>query len=410
MRTLFKLMTAAAAAATVAAMAVAPVAMADPPGKTVPKPTDVVGVGSDTIQNVMDQFSHDYNAAHTGNKLYSWDATNPKTGAIHDNIVTKKGCSAIPRPNGSSEGIVALTTENKMTSGHACMDFSRSSRNRAPTDPAYAAGGISFIALAGDALTYATQPGSNAPKNLSTKQLFEIYTCKVTHWNQVGGKSHAKIAAFIPQSGSGTRSFFLTAIGIPTGGSPGTCVSDVPTKAVPGGTLEENEGVNPALNKNKANVIVPYSIGKYLAEFYHSAKCFNALCTKKVGGQLCPAGKGGTNLFSCDTHGTMLLNMVNHTAPTKPFPLPAKCGKTCPVVNPKFTANFTRSLFVIVPFPKKSTSQVNGIPKYLLAFFGPKGFTCTSKTAKRDLMNYGFVVFPAGSKTGHTINHCGDTH
>ena len=59
------------------------------------------------------------------------------------------------------------------------MDFARSSRDRATTDPAFSAGGISFIALGGDAVTYATFPGSNAPANLTTAQLFKIYTCAV---------------------------------------------------------------------------------------------------------------------------------------------------------------------------------------------------------------------------------------
>ena len=115
-------------------MAAAP-ALADPNPGTVPKPANVVAVGSDTIQNVYDQFSHDYNASHTANKLYSWDATNPKTGAVGDSIVTKSGCAAIPRPDGSSAGITALTTENATTSGHPCMDMARSSRDRSPTDP-----------------------------------------------------------------------------------------------------------------------------------------------------------------------------------------------------------------------------------------------------------------------------------
>src|SRR5215470_9418319 len=45
-----------------------------------------IAVGSDTIQNVFDQFSADFNVgkAATATHLYSWDATNPNTGAIGD--------------------------------------------------------------------------------------------------------------------------------------------------------------------------------------------------------------------------------------------------------------------------------------------------------------------------------------
>lgn len=53
-----------------------------------PAPVDVVGVGSDTTENVFDQFSADYNASHktSGTQFYGWDATNPITGAMGDTI------------------------------------------------------------------------------------------------------------------------------------------------------------------------------------------------------------------------------------------------------------------------------------------------------------------------------------
>jgi len=413
MRTLIKLMTVAAAAATVTAMAVVPAAMADPPSGTTPRVQDIVGVGSDTIEAVLDQFSVAYNMTVKGSapKLYSWDATNPVTGAIGDSITLKKGCKAFARPDGSGAGITALTTENASTHGHPCIDYARSSRNRAPTDPAYKAGGISFITLGGDAVTYATQPGSNAPSNLSPLQLFDIYTCKARTWSAVGVKGKAgkqTIKPYIPQSSSGTRSFFLTAIGFPSGAAPGTCVSDESTKKNPGGRLEENEGVNSGLNTDKANVIFPYSIGKYIAERYHSAKCLNHFCTSETSGKnkgkVC-APTASQNEFGCDIHGTMVLDEINGTPPTTPFPLPATCGKTCPVVNKDFTAVMTRSLYIVVPF-----GPDNGIPTYLAPLFGPQGFTC-SAAAKPILEDYGFVVFPKGtSKIKHSITRCGDTH
>src|SRR6185312_12970919 len=90
---------------------------------------DATGVGSDTIQNLLDQFSADYNVgkALTATHLYSWDATNPNTGAIGDSIQVKGGgCSAIARPNGSSAGITALTS-SQVVSGTNCISFARSS-------------------------------------------------------------------------------------------------------------------------------------------------------------------------------------------------------------------------------------------------------------------------------------------
>ena len=380
MRMLTRLVVGVATAAAAVTMAVTP-ALADPNPGTVPKPNNVVGVGSDTIQNVLDQFSHDYNASHTANKLYSWDATNPKTGAVGDSIVTKSGCSAIPRPDGSSAGIAALTTENAKTSGNPCMDFARSSRDRTPTDPPYAAGGIAFVDLAGDAVTWAHNSTSNAPGTLTTAQLVKIYECTATNWDQVGG-TNAPIKAFLPQSGSGTRAFFLTALG---GGvtpiTPGPCVSSP-------ATLEENEGVNPLLAG--PDTIFPYSIGKWIAEADHSATCFNKACTANSSGKIC-APKSGQNLYGCNTHGTMVLQKTNGTAPTTG-------SGTSQKINPGFSKAFVRTLYDVVPY---TTSTSDHISTKLEPFFGHKGWICANAAARTDLLNYGFIVH---------FSTCGNTH
>ena len=63
----------------------------------------------------------------------------------------------------------------------------------------------------------------------------------------------------------------------------------------------------------------------------------------------------------------------------------------------------------MVPF-STTKGSVNGIAPYLVPFFGPSGFACTSKIAKTDLANYGFRVYGKGSAGGHSITKCGDTH
>src|SRR5258708_9674460 len=315
MRMLKKLFVAAGAAATVTAMAMGP-AVADPPKGVTPKETDVVGVGSDTLEFLMDQFSLDYNHTHTGAKLYSWDALNPVTG-LTDNIVTKSGCAAVPRPNGSSAGISTLIANAKTTDGKRfCVDYARSSRPRASTDPAKGPGGIVFVALGTDGVTWAANSTTNAPSNLTTAQLGGIYSCTITNWNQVGGKS-GTINAHLPQTSSGTTKFFLTAIGVST---PCSCV---------GSTAEENQGINKA--RSAPNTIFPYSIGKYIAEKFHSAKCTNATCT---GNPPC-VPTANQNKFGCNTHGSMVLKKINGTVPT------AGTG-TSTIINSKFSPSFLR--------------------------------------------------------------------
>lgn len=387
MRIVSKLLAAATAAAAITAMVATP-ALADPPSGVTPKPRDVVGVGSDTTEFLFDQLSHDYNAAHTTGKLYSWDALNPTNGAQGDPIQLKSGSSNcnIPRPDGSSAGITAL--ENTMmdgTSGRPCIDYARSSRARASTDPTT----ISFINLAGDAESYWTQPGSNAPANLTTADLTAIYNCTITKWNQIPGNSggsSATISVFLPQNGSGTRAFWLSAIGLT---APGSCVSTSATRAGAAGandnTLEENQGDAPSLNANKANVIVGGSIGKWIAEKFHSASCGTIAQCFADPGHCTPTGS--QNLFGCDLHGTMVLNDINGTAPTK-----GAGAKT--TINPGYTATFTRLLFAVVNAPQGT------IPASLKSYFGPTGFTCNSAKSSTDLRNYGFLVLPKGGGPG----------
>lgn len=361
MRTFIKLLAGAAAAATVTAMAVAP-AMADPPKGVKPKPTDIVGVGSNTIQNLMDQLSVDYvkafpKLAH----LYSWDALNPKTG-LDDNIATKKGCASIVRPNGSGAGVAALILNAKVGKNF-CIDFSRSSSPRSSSNPPKAKGGVVFVALGKDAVTYATNSVSNAPKNLTTADLNKIYNCTATTWNQVGGKSHAKINAQLPQTSSGTRKFFLAEIGVT---APGSCVDSSKGENI-NNFPEENEGTDPFLKG--ANVIYPYSVGAYIAAVFHSS------------------GKG-KNLFGTDDHGTMMLREINGTAPTA-----GKGAKT--TINPRFTPDFIRTLYDVVRW----ASTPDNIPAYLEPLFASarakvKGWICSSKTGQKDVTDYGFLNTP----------------
>jgi len=345
-----------------------------------PAATDITGVGSDTLGTVMDQFSADWNGSTSSGstgRLYSFDAENPVTNALGDNIIPKQDCGALPRPNGSGAGITAITTENGTTGGHPCLDFARSSSPRGASNP----DSITFDALAEDAVTYATQSTTNAPKNLTTADLTGIYNCTITNWKQIGGKS-GTIAPFIPQPGSGTRSFFLAAIDVTT---PGSCVSD------DNGNLEESEGTNPVLNTDKANVIVPYSVGKYLAQRYHSAACLVAACTPNSSGLICSVS-GTKDLFGCNNRGTLILGELNGTDPTTPWPLTD--STTGATINPSFSPTFLRYLYEVFNSPEFT------IPAYLQKYFSSTGWVCTSATAKADIKDYGFLVLPAGTAPG----------
>ena len=396
MRLLHKILAGVAATAATAVLAAGP-ALADPPSGTTPKATDIVGVGSDTIQYLLDQLSVNYNAgkAKTAPHLYSFDATGTA------NIQSKSGSAncKMTRPDGSSAGIAALEA-NAMDGSHFCVDFARSSRSRASTDPACAANGVCFIYLAGDAVTWSARStaagGTDAPASLTLTQLKNIYLCKTTNWSQVGGKN-AKIKPYLPQSASGTRAFFLTALG---GGTtpitPGACVSDGATSQFPDGTIQENEGQDAVLNS--AQAIFPYSVADYIAQGYHEAACTSG-CGGTVSDNPTCKPASNENKFGCNETTTgpgkkpvLTLMKISGSAPASPYPLPAE--PTPPAinskvhVNSKFTKAFQRFVFDVVRFGQTGADP---IPAYLQGVFGPTGYICTNATGKKDITNYGFL-------------------
>ncbi|MFG1669661.1 substrate-binding domain-containing protein [Streptomyces sp. Y7] len=212
-------------AAALSLSVMAPVASADPAAGDY---RVLAGVGSDTTQDVMNGLGESVDG---GTLIASYDATGTSP------IKTREDGCEIARPNGSSQGITALN--NDIDAGTGCLDFARSSRGvqTAGTD-------LTWIPFASDKLKMAVrQDGPLVGVNFTTAQLKAIYECTVT---SVNGNP---VTPLVPQSGSGTRSFFLTQIGNPTLGS---CV----------GTMQEHDGR--ALTS--AAHIAPYSVAKYTAQ------------------------------------------------------------------------------------------------------------------------------------------------
>lgn len=373
-------------------------ALADPPSGTVPALTDIVGVGSDTVtplfagspsENAAGSLVTDYNSTSPANKLWSWDAVNPSTGAIGDTIVTK-GSSAsdttcsTARPDGSGAGIAELE-KNAKDGGDFCVDFARSSRAPASTDP----NTIAFAAMARDGITYSSPEASGVtspvPENLTWQDLAEIYSCNssATNWSDFGG-GNAPIVPVLPQNGSGTRATFLLALG---GGTtpltPGSCVVDGTSAGI-----EENTGLS---SPNEAQFdpsgtpavddVFPYSIGDYIAQD--------------------PASNGvGGHASSIWGHGVLSLHAMNDDSGTSQSPTTTNAsGQT--VLNTAFPSEMLRILYNVVrngnpggtpSFPTTPAYEATALP----ALFGPSGWICTNATAKADITSYGFTNLGRG--------------
>ena len=226
-------------------------AFADP--SSTPASNDIVGVGSDTTQDVLNGLSSAYNATNPADKLYSWDATpQPST------ITPKAGCASINRPGGSGAGITALTND---TTG--CLDFARSSRPANANET-----NLKFVPFATDAVTYASTAAgtTHVVDGLSVTDLKDIYTCAKTNWSQFGGTNNP-IIPILPNTNSGTRAFFLTQLGGGTAVTPGSCVIN----GVRSGTstmIRENDARELTLalgsGQNPDDAVIPFSVAKYI--------------------------------------------------------------------------------------------------------------------------------------------------
>lgn len=319
------------ATAVLASVVTVTPALADP--GFVPARADIAGVGSDTTQDYLNAVATAYNnrTPRPAIKLASWNAT-PKGSRI----VTKRGCARIERPDGSSAGIKALVND---TTG--CIDFARSSSSK-KTDGSE--NGLAYFAFGRDGVTWASQVRTNAPASLRKLVLSRIYRCSpnARRWNQVGGRTGQVIRPYLPQAGSGTRKFFLKAIGLEDA-QVGSCVNQ---------TIQENDGK--AL-PNNPNTIVPYSIAKFIAQRYHR---------------------------HLDRSGTAALRRINGVSPTvgtRPRDIR---------INAAFPADYLRLVYNVV----KKNRDGSVKPKYR-GLFAAGGFLCGKPAIVSD---YGFLPLGRG--------------
>jgi ABC-type phosphate transport system substrate-binding protein len=360
---------AAAAALVAGSVTMASASTNDPSKSVTPAAYDIVGVGSNTTEYVMDAVSVGYNKSvkthnATNPYFYSYDALPEGVNVPGKyNITPKAGCATIARPDGSSAGITALDSSQviKYKGGtYPCIDFARSSGGRKPTYPADKPGGVVFVAFAKDAITWAARSaakgGTDAPASLNTAQLKAIFTCTDTNWAQVGGKSGA-IKVYLPQAGSGTLSTWEKFMGITTLGS---CVSQAP---------EENEGTYAGFNS--PNAIFIWSIGAYVAEKYHEAAC-GATPTKTQ------------NQFGCNLTGYIVPEKISGVNPLS--------SAKVPTINPNFPVSYWRTVYNVVKYYTGTADHLSPKDNHIFGSKSEKGYLCSNASAQTLIKDYGFVT------------------
>jgi hypothetical protein len=206
-------------------------ALADPPAGA---DRPLVGVGSDTTQDVMNAFANGDPAANPPYPgvqnpnppptllLSSFNATGSATIDTHPGLPAGSPCHTFPRPAGSGSGMDALQNDT-----NGCIQFARSSSDQHNTRPT-----LTFFPFAQDTVTYASRTASAAPPNRTVQQLHDLYSCATP----------STIQPTLPHFGSGSRTFFLSALGLT---DSATYVQDNPCviDTLPNGTpIEEHDG------------------------------------------------------------------------------------------------------------------------------------------------------------------------
>ncbi|MGW2931919.1 substrate-binding domain-containing protein [Streptomyces sp. NPDC001156] len=301
-------------------------ASADPSGT--PTYRQLAGVGSDTTQDVMNGLSNAITI--NGTKVIgSYNAVGSAQITTKDPVATP-GCT-LNRPNGSGAGRAALLTSLQANNGagDGCVDFARSSSlNLAAASP-----GLTYVPFAVDGVSYAITPSSKVPRKLALADLKAIYHCNATY---VGTGPNYKFTVYLPQAGSGTRSFWESQMGITdadvvAGIYP--CIKD--TKG--GAPVQEHDG-----RVLDDTALVPFSIAQY-----------NAQSSQTI----------------ADLRGRAILGTIDGLAPN--------------VLNNNFGVK--RDVYNVIP-----TSKIGSAP-YSDVFVGSNSLVCQQTSV---INTYGFATNP----------------
>jgi hypothetical protein len=290
---------------------------------------DLVGTGSDTTQDIMNGLSAAIGENPDTGNLYlaSYDAApGDMVGAdcntADDKITPQEGGVTFVRPNGSSNGRDTLRASIGQTSSasiksYACglsggagvtlnptdhkgvVQFARSSSGPGAGDTR-TSGVLAYVPFAKDAMTVAVSPTTKIPaltfgtSSVNTSfggvtgkvepTLYALYTCKATqviepasgapflanaNYVEQAGDEATPLNIYIPQSGSGTRSFWIakfnvTETNITDGAANASCLdATINGGDNAGAAVQEHSGL-PVGSDDYA--VTPHSIPTYVAQ------------------------------------------------------------------------------------------------------------------------------------------------
>jgi len=412
-------------AATVAIAGFSALAIAQTTTVAHADPTEVlVATGSDTIQDVYNQFATDL----SGNALGSFDAVNPVTQAGGDNISYGNGSAHIncsfTRPNGSGAGLSALresinpgTTINPLTGAAlpqpGCVDIARSSNSVTDDGHQSNTGPIVFVPFGVDAVAGAVGPATAGTAYSYLGQTITPQATFITHAGDfsfvdlvnlykncstitedgvtydpnntgtgAGTGGVTPIHLYIPQASSGTAKFW-TKILSNGAGTLGSCVHNVidPAASLPainagaaGLIVEEHNGTAAVADPNG---FTPFSIAQWIAQSNSTSN-------------------GGTLNTNDRRHTALVVSLKGCTSVTFGSPATGTCSGT-PTATGANTASkggtlntgfpITREVYSVVSF-----ARVSNATDPLFGFLNANSVQDTLCNDVGAITSYGFAV------------------
>ena len=374
----------------------------------------LVGVGSDTTQDVMNALSGEstgklYNPVKSANgvQIISFNATNP-AGGTNVCITTKLNGPSFLRPNGSTNGIGALsraidafpwgTTIPTGSTSPPCgaaknlrgfVDFARSSSAPEPSQST----ALTYVPFARDALSFAyykADTPANVVSSLTRAQLTSIFTNGATTLPATNGVGTVRVLPCGIQSGSGTFTSWNT---VTTAGATETAATNEcnlllatgSPKVASTGRAQENNGVQLKARGDAANTAVPgtqviigFSAGSFIS---------------KANGTALPANPAG-----------VLMGSISDPLLGSPVQAGTLPGTLAP--NPTFFANgaFGRDLYNV--FDTAQIDDVFGLYADLQSIFkdldpsaAVNTATICADAADDIVKQFGFIVSPSCGST-----------
>lgn len=426
-------------------------AQADPTSSVDAAP--LVGVGSNTVQDLLDGFSgaaptpgnfesqatRYYTPLHdpvtsgsaplglgTFAQLEYYDALDPAVSpdspsANGQPITTKLGGDSFARPDGSGDGVDALSDAidgvkwSKKTGGAPAasvtgqIDFAASSS--APTEAAGT--GLTWIDFAHDAVSYAYDPNSHVTnlstvtQDITTAELTTSYSSALTSagYATVDG---VVIVPTVLQTSSGTWKFFVGKIGSPTNDTTAG-----PT-ALTG--LDENDGNIFAANAQAG--ITQFLADKGLAATTPAL----AIEPFSVGSWISQANQTGLDISANARSAAVDLGNLDGTAGSGLKPYGGTPGSETPNTA-YYGGNYGRDLYIVVPYLALNGpgSTSNGVDQSLFGYYGvnapgsTSGLTSATTTqgvlessaAQSQLGTFGFTaptIHPLGTEFDTVTN------